>query len=924
MTQITYMDPELWSFITQYRDHTDCYNFTSQCAPHIGKFRIERNNLETFWDIYCNALQKNPKLISGLAEKPNEFLPLLNDTDIEIKYSPSIDLKEKLYTLDEAKIVMSVYQKVIKEVVREWKPRNCVCLFLEKENPYVSGEKVKGGFHLHFPRLWIRNCDHDLHIYPRVVAYLNEEHPNLFSKLNEQHTGDLIDKKVCSKHWLLYGGCKSDIAGSYRFSKAFDCNGEEMTLMEAMSGYKIYNTYEEEIHIENDRYEYYLPRILSIHPANQNITYMKTNLECISKVAISTAEERTIYHENIDVTEAVKMASEMMPLIASWRADNYDDWFEMLCVLYCIGDGCQEALDLAIAFSARTSRNNFDQAYCIHQWQRLVNTHKYSVGSLRYYASIDSPREYEIWKKRKASLRINDTLQGGHNDLAKMLHDCYANVFVCACPVKNIWYEFKNHKWKCTKKGLTLRSKISDDLVHRFQEESKKIRAEIMDEENNSNMQKKDKMVASIIKNLKSAPFKNSVMTEAQEVFYKDDFMERLDSDVNLLGFSNGVFDVRTMTFRDGRPEDYVSLTTGYDYKDFSEDDPAVLEVKDFLIKVFPDPLLRRYFLEYTAQLLKGGNFRKNFLTHTGDGDNAKSVTIELIELTLGQYSVKLPTALITGKRTQSSQASPELARTHGVRFAVLQEPDNKDVINAGIIKELSGNDSFFVRGLFQDGKEIKPMFKISLICNRMPRVASDDLALWNRIEVLPYESRFPKDQSEVPKTFEEQLARKIFNRDPNFSEKLPQMKQAFMWLLVQVFKEIVVKGQSEKPAKVMEATAIYRRNNDVFLQYVTECILEDNSNVTISLSEAYVSFQQWFRESFPNLKIPPKNDLKEDLTRRWGPPNDSIKWPGLRIRSVRDDIREAKALVVSPDELDDGSYCEEDEGDNRRLLAKK
>jgi P4 family phage/plasmid primase-like protien len=925
------MDPSLWSFLTKFRDHTDSYNFTSQCAPNVGKFKIERGYLEDFWKIYCDAVYTNPNLICGVSEKPNEFLPILVDMDLEIKYDPDIDLEQKLYTLDEVKVIMSVYQKVIKEISKDRKTRDCVCLLLEKSSPYKSGERIKGGFHLHFPRLWIRNCDHDLHIYPRVVKYLNDEYPNLFSRLKEPNTGDLVDKKVCNKHWLLYGGSKSETSKSYKFTQAFDHQGNEITLKDVMDDYKLFDTSETEIKIDNDSYQYYLPRILSIHPSERRPIRMKVNLECISKATMSTAQERTNFHESIDYNEAVALAQDLMPMISPWRADAYDDWLEMLFVLYCIGDGCQEVLDLAIAFSARTSNNNFDEAYCVHQWQKITNTHKYSIGTLRYYAGQDSPKEYEQWKKKQASSRIKDSLQGGHNDLAKMLHDCYGGVFVCASLKEKAWFEYKNHKWKQIEHGITLKQKISVELVDRFRDEARKVFSNLSDEggcpDGENGPPKAVKLINTIIKNLKSAPFKSHVMTEASEVFYNDDFLERLDSDPNLIGFTNGVFDVKTMVFRNGKPEDYISLSTGYDYKNYNEDDAEVLEVKDFLIKVFPDPILRRYFLEYAAQLLKGGNMRKTFLCMSGDGDNAKSVTIELVEQSLGKYAVKLPTTLITGKRTQSSQACPELARTHGVRFAVLQEPNNKDVINLGILKELTGNDSFYARNLFKEGKEIKPMFKLALICNVLPSLPCDDPASWNRIRVLMYESRFPKNTEEVPKTFEEQMIKKVFNRDSNFNEKLPQMKQAFMWMLIQVYKEISINGLTEEPEKVKEATAIYRRNNDVFLQFVSEVIMTDNE-ASLSLSEAYSAFQQWFRDSLPNVKIPIKNDLREDLLRRWGPASESMRWPGVRIRTVRDDIKESKALVLSSDDLAGDSDSDEEEEEEKqehsRLLKKK
>jgi hypothetical protein len=147
-------------------------------------------------------------------------------------------------------------------------------------------------------------------------------------------------------------------------------------------------------------------------------------------------------------------------------------------------------------------------------WQGLVNTYRYTVGTLRHYASIDSPREYELWKHKKSSSRINETLKGGHNDLAKMLHDLFASVFTCADPEKNLWFEFKNHRWKRMKKGIELRKKISDDLVTRFQEEARKIYGDLSEDADSDTMDKKLKTVNGIIKNLKSAPFKSNIMVE--------------------------------------------------------------------------------------------------------------------------------------------------------------------------------------------------------------------------------------------------------------------------------------------------------------------------------------------------------------------------------------------------------------------------
>ena len=75
------------------------------------------------------------------------------------------------------------------------------------------------------------------------------------------------------------------------------------------------------------------------------------------------------------------------------------------------------------------------------------------------------------------------------------------------------------------------------------------------------------------------------------------------------------------------KQSDYISLTTGYDFKEnFTHDDIEVMEVIDHLEKTFPNKDLREYFIEYCASLLKGGNFNKTFIVMTNLHINIKSL----------------------------------------------------------------------------------------------------------------------------------------------------------------------------------------------------------------------------------------------------------------------------------------------------------
>ena len=406
------------------------------------------------------------------------------------------------------------------------------------------------------------------------------------------------------------------------------------------------------------------------------------------------------------------------------------------------------------------------------------------------------------------------------------------------------------------------------------------------------------KKIMKIINSLKSAPFKNNIMKEAMEVFYNDKFNKKIDANPYLIGFSNGVYDLKNNIFREGRPSDYISMKMSVDYdQTIKNTDSEVSEVYDFLEKIFPDKSIRQYFLDVSSDIFVGGNPSKIVQFWSGEGDNGKSITQILFEKMLGDYSIKLPTSLITGKRTQSSAASPELVRAgNGVRWVVLQEPDQKDFLNIGVLKELSGNDTFYARGLFKSGKEITPMFKIVLICNEPPKIPNGDKATWNRIRVIPFESTFCDD---APKTFEEQLKQKRFPKDRHFADKIPSMVKAFAWILINHRKHITKRIE---PEKVKLATNAYRKRNDIYRQFVEESIMESHDSL-LSITEVYTQFKEWFRDSLPGQSVPIKNDVKEYFSRLWGYAEKGWKWRGYRIRTLQDDLESGEAFILGQNE---------------------
>ena len=196
-----------------------------------------------------------------------------------------------------------------------------------------------------------------------------------------------------------------------------------------------------------------------------------------------------------------------------------------------------------------------------------------------------------------------------------------------------------------------------------------------------------------------------------------------------------------------------------------------------FLQQIFPNKRVLKYALDYHSDLFEGGNPRKIALIYQGDGDNGKSIFQSVIEGMFGSegigYAAKLNTTFLSGKKQSSGGPQPDLDRLrHGCRLVVLQEPSKQEVINTALLKELTGNDTIYARTLYKEGGEFLPLFKPIIICNDLPQLSSNEPAIWSRLRILPFESKFPLNPEEAPNTYEEQL-------EQNFSAFLDAILRA-------------------------------------------------------------------------------------------------------------------------------------------------
>jgi hypothetical protein len=188
-------------------------------------------------------------------------------------------------------------------------------------------------------------------------------------------------------------------------------------------------------------------------------------------------------------------------------------------------------------------------------------------------------------------------------------------------------------------------------------------------------------------------------------------------------------------------------------------------------------------------------------------------------------------------------------------RIVAVQEIGEREVINTGILKEFSGNDRLYYRGLYKESESNVPLFKLLFIQNKNPNLMTTDKAVWNRVRVVPFNTEFVEDLSEEE---EQNTSKKKMIKDFKFSL---EDKQAFLHLLFQLYK----KGyDSYTPEIVLIATKQTEMRNNEVLSFMTENYIKNGNKMT--LFEVWNHFKDMYFDTFKRKIEWKKEDFMTEL----------------------------------------------------------
>lgn len=307
----------------------------------------------------------------------------------------------------------------------------------------------------------------------------------------------------------------------------------------------------------------------------------------------------------------------------------------------------------------------------------------------------------------------------------------------------------------------------------------------------------------------------------------------------------NGYIDLKTLEFREPKKEIYNRYVIPFEYKEDYEEPSLFLR---FMEQLQPKESHREFLLNWLAYFLVPSNPRQKSLFMIGDGSNGKGVLTRLMTTLLGEKNVS---SIAIPQLHLESYQMPHL-KNKVVNFA--PDSDDKDQLNIGAFKALTGGDRVMVRIIHKDPFEFTYTGKLVFQVNKMPYFRKVDSAVLRRIEILQFSNIIPEK-----------------DRIENFEEKLlADGGSGIFMLLLNRARELAKIGFKFKaPKDVEEFTKMLIEDTDVIHNFFCDLLeVEDKNHDTLEFRKTKKEFYEDFMEFCKNngFKISNSATFKNDL----------------------------------------------------------
>lgn len=314
---------------------------------------------------------------------------------------------------------------------------------------------------------------------------------------------------------------------------------------------------------------------------------------------------------------------------------------------------------------------------------------------------------------------------------------------------------------------------------------------------------------------------KDNMLKEAYHFENIATLPEQFDKDIYLLNCKNGTIDLRTGKIMDHSRNNLITKYIPVEYNP----EAAAPTWGKFLSRIFDGNQELIQFIQRAVGYSLTGSIKEQciFILH-GTGKNGKSTFLDTIRVLLGSYTKNSNSQVFM---KNDNQNSAEIARLQGARFVTTTEPEENERLSESLIKQATGGEPLTGRFLYQHSFEFIPEFKLWMATNHKPKITGNDLGIWRRIRLIPFNVIIPEEE-----------------RDKELGHKLQRELPGILnWALAGCAEWMKI-GLKE-PKEVLSATENYQSEMDTLFMFITDCI-EEKPDSYLKAGDLYRVYENW------------------------------------------------------------------------------
>ncbi len=376
------------------------------------------------------------------------------------------------------------------------------------------------------------------------------------------------------------------------------------------------------------------------------------------------------------------------------------------------------------------------------------------------------------------------------------------------------WLIWNCHHWR-TDRNEEIRRKATEH-VRTWQTEAMAIR----------NLDVK-REVATFTLKLEKAGALTSLLDISRSLLPVADTGQGWDEYPFLIGCPNGVIDLTSGDFRDGRPEDRISLQTGVVF-----DPSATCERwSQFIDEIFDgDTELIDFIARASGYSLTGDTREQCFFMCVGHGANGKSTFLSALAAVWGAYCYTTDTNVFASNAGSKDSTPYDLAELLGRRMVLMSETKANSRMNEQSVKNFTGGERINAQKKYGHPFEFQPVGKLWMGVNHQPKVVDDSHGFWRRVRLIPFTRTFAGSSD---------------NR--NLKRELLAEAPGILAWAVRGAREWVANGLNP-PLSVMKATDAYQESEDPILDFMNERV-EMVQGSEVPCNGTYFAYKEWAKD---------------------------------------------------------------------------